>query len=347
MPKTESLPNLEERVPATQDDLPDLTGYRWLPRRITEYDCGTKAIGTFKVGQDQERTPGRDCFVYVTEGVNTYLDTHGVKEIEVPRYYTRFRVKFDTYVSEWTIGKYGVGVGITSYLLESAVRLANGKGHIDHDATTAVICDNYTFLVTGPRGVFIVDQMSIRTSHLSNSREPPAEVFNKIPGTEIRVPEESEVILNGLARFIDAVETYLDVPIESAERPSDDRHTLITESGQRMFASAGRLELFAKMKTDQSDLHGTYSHLLNEEEYTSTVDSNAFSHERGDRTNQGVVVGYLHNWETDEYIMGDDIAGLRSEVTYVCMAHRPEKYCHNDIQITQLRETVDSWEFNG
>lgn len=347
MPITSSLPEVEERVPTTKDDLPDLTGYKWLPRKITEYDCGTKAIGTYKVGQDQERTPGRDCFVYITEGVNTYLDAYGVKEIELPRYYTRFSDEFDTYVAEWTIGKYGVGVGITSYLLESAVRLANGKGHIGHDATTAVICDNDTFLVTGPRGAFIVDQMPIRTSHLNNSRDPPAEVFHEIPGTEISVPEESEVIRNGLARFIDAVESYLDVAIKSAERPSDNWHTLITESGQRMFASASRIELFARMETDQSDLHGTYSHSLNGEEYKSTVDSTAFSHERGDETIRGVVVGYLHNWERDEYIMGDGVAGLRSEVNYVCMNHRPEKYSHNDVQITRLEETVDSWEFSG
>jgi len=347
MSKTDSLPELEERVPATEDVLPDLRGYGWNTHSVTHFECGTQAVAPFKIGHEQEQTPGENGFVCITEGVNEYLDAHGVQELEIPQFYSRFAAEFDTFIDEWTIQDYGIGIGITSYDLKTAVRLANGKGHIDHDTTTVVLCDNQTFLITGPRGAFIVDQSPIRTSHLETRRDPPNDALWTIPETTISVPESSKHLRNGLIRFVDAVEEYTGVSLTDSGSPGDGKHTLITESGENIYAQKGRLELLDEMATDQSDLYRTYSHSLDGEEFTTSVDSSSFSHELRDETLRGIVIGYLPAWKRDEYIMGDGVAHLRLEIHYICMNSRPEKYSHYDIQFNRLEETVDSWDFTG
>jgi hypothetical protein len=62
---------------------------------------GTTAVTARKrLLEESEPLPDEDQFAYVISGLPEYLLAHGVREIDVPRYYSRFHDEFDPVVAE-------------------------------------------------------------------------------------------------------------------------------------------------------------------------------------------------------------------------------------------------------
>ena len=71
------------------NELPDLQRWEWKLYAPNTYECGTIAVTARKrLLEESEPLPGEDQFAYVISGLPEYLLAHGVREIDVPRYYT-------------------------------------------------------------------------------------------------------------------------------------------------------------------------------------------------------------------------------------------------------------------
>jgi hypothetical protein len=130
-----------------EDEPPDLQGWGWNTHHPREYDCGTTAATAWRQPTGEtESLPGEDRFAYVLTAPDEYLLTHGIREIDVPRYCCDFKDEFGIVITEWTIRRRGRALGIDATLLEQTVRLAEGKGRIDHDELSLYLCENRTLL---------------------------------------------------------------------------------------------------------------------------------------------------------------------------------------------------------
>lgn len=322
-----------------EDDLPDLQGWEWRLFNPYRYECGTHAVTAWKKPlEESEPLPGEDHFALVVANASEYLLTHGVREVDVPQYYSRFSDEFDPIVSSWTISRHGRAIGLNANQLESTVRLADGGGRINHDAVSVYLCDNDTLLAVGSRGAFIVDLTTLRRSRFD--RSPPDSAHVDING--FAIPEADPDLQRGLHRFIDIFNKHTDATLARHESIDDYSHVFVTEGGRDVHA-ASNLETLSRMFLDETRLRKTHAHRLGGEVYRSEWDEDTASHELGNETRLGVVVGFEHRWREQEYIMSGGIHELHSQAKYWCFKPRPDKYSHYDYQLMSLDENIDTF----
>jgi hypothetical protein len=322
-----------------EDELPDLHGWGWHFHQPRTYDCGTTAVTAWrKLTDETEPLPGEDRFAFVLTGAAEYLLTHGVREIDVPRYYSRFHDEFDPVVAEWTIRQRGRAVGIDANLLESTVRLAESKGRIDHDALSLYLCDNRTLLVTGARGAFLVDVTPLREWTLD--RTPPDSARIDIRGFD--VPEADPDYQRGLHQFVRIFNDHTDATLARYKRLADGKHVFVTGSGENVYAGS-QLRHLARMAVDETDLRRVHTYDLDGDTHQSVWDSETASHALGDETYLGVIVDFEHAWNEKEHIMSNSLFELRSKAKYWCFQPCPEKYSYYDFEVRSLDEDIETF----
>lgn len=332
-------PRSQHQTPNRTKHLPDLQGYGWKTHSLNCYDCGTTTVSPWQLpsADDYERVPG--TFECVTGDAANYLNDHGVRELDIPQYYSRFQDEFGSLVTKWTIEKRGIAIGVDANLLERAVRLANGKGHIDHDALEVHLCDTGTLFVAGTRGVFLVDQISLKQWDIDQT--PPDSAYIDIRGFPI--PETDTDFQRGLRRFIDAFEKYADPALDSFKHISDGKHVFQTDSGRAVYANRAVLNRLTNMTLDETDLYGTYTYTLNGKTYKSIWDGTTTVHDRGDETRRGIVLGYDHQWEEQKHIMSDTVYQLHSKCRYICLSFRPDMYDRYDFEVVCDEHDIDTF----
>jgi hypothetical protein len=324
---------------STLNALPDLQGWGWNLYAPTKYDCGTTTVTAWKkLSEESESLPGEDCFAYVISGLPEYLLAHGVREIDVPQYYSRFHDEFDPIVTEWTVERSGRALGIDPNLLTSAVRLAEGKGQIDHDVLSIYLCDNRTLVVCGSRGEFLVDVAPLFDRALE--RTPPESARVSINGFDI--PEASPAYQFALQRFIAIVDQHTETTLASYKAIRDRKHVFETAGGREVYVGS-ELPNLARMSTDETELRRVHTYDLDGETYQSVWDENTASYALGDETYLGTVVGFEHVWNEKEHIMSGGLFELQSKARYWCFQPRPDRYSHYDFQIQPIREVIDTF----
>lgn len=344
--ETDTQSRLEYRVPNSNAALPDIDGHGWKAHSPNRYDCGTTTVSSWQHSRqrpagERERVPG--TFECVTTNPADYLVAHGVRKLDIPKYYSRFHDEFEAVVTEWTVRKRGIAVGVDANLLERAVRLANGKGHIDHDTLAIYLCDNSTLFVAGARGVFIVDQIPLKRWHLDQT--PPDSASTPIRWFD--VPEADADYRRGLRRFIDAFEKYADASLASYDHLSDGTHIFRTTSERAVYVNRAVLTRLVGMALDETGLHDTYTHTLDGKTYESTWDETTTAYDIGDETRRGIVLGFDHCWYEQEYVMGNGVYQLHSQVRYVCLSFRPDMYEHYDFEVVYYEDDIDTFEPGG
>jgi len=195
----------EQYAIRSHDNLPDVNGFSAGVQRqngSTRYVDFERLVSPPGIKSERPENGEISCKA-VLSGVSSYVDRYGVSEIEVPRYYSRFD-EFDPILYKWTLESNSVGKGVGTFLLKGLVRMANGSGRIDSEKTRAIICENETLLVTGPRGTFFKDMSSISPRDVDI--EPPQSVYRDICGFSI--PEESEEKIAKLEQFINVINEY-------------------------------------------------------------------------------------------------------------------------------------------
>ena len=267
-----------------------------------------------------------------------YLLKYGTREIDVPRYYSRFHDEFEPVVSSWTIGGRGRAVGTNADDLERIVRLADGSGRIDHNEVSVYLCENDTLLAFGSRGAFIVDVSPLR--HSSFDRDPPESAHVNIG--QFAVPEADPDYQRGLRRFIEIFERHAEPTLTNYKRLSDGKHVFETDSGRDVYAGS-QLRHLARMIIDETELRGAYNYDLDGDTHQSVWDSETASHALGDETHLGTVVGFDHTWTEKDHIMSNTLFELQSKVKYWCFQPRPEQYSHFDFQVGSLDEMIDTF----
>jgi hypothetical protein len=324
---------------ADATELPDLHGWEWELYAPNIYECGTTAVtARKKLLEESESLPGEDRFAYVISGFPEYLLDHGIREIDVPRYYSRFHSEFDPVVAEWTIERYGKALGIDANLLEWTVRLAEGKGHIDHDALSVYLCDNRTLAVAGSRGAFLVDVAPLKQRALN--RTPPAAERVDIHG--FAIPEADPDYQRGLRRFIEIFERHAEPTLASYKHLSDGKHVFETDTSRDVYVGP-HLRHLARMAVDETELRGVYNYDLDSDTHQSVWDNETASHAFGDETHLGTVVGFEHVWHEKEHIMSNALFELQSKAKYWCFQPRPERYSYFDFQVGSLDEKIDTF----
>ncbi|WP_273837847.1 hypothetical protein [Halococcus sp. PRR34] len=321
------------------NELPDLQGWEWKLYAPNTYECGTTAVTARKrLLEESESLPGEDRFAYVISGLAEYLLAHGVCEIAVPQYYSRFHDEFDPVIAEWTIERHGSALGIDANLLEWTVRLAEGKGRIDHDALSVYLCDNRTLVVTGSRGAFLVDVAPLKQRSLDQT-PPPAE---RVDIHGFVVPEADPDHQRGLRRFIEIFDRHAEPTLTSYKHLSDGKHVFETDTGRDVYAGS-QLRHLARMTVDETDLRGAYNYDLDGDTHQSVWDSETASHALGDETHLGTVVGFEHIWTEKEHIMSNTLFELQSKAKYWCFQPRPQRYSHFDFQVGSLDGKIDTF----
>lgn len=327
----------------TEDELPDLQGWEWKLYDPLHYDCGTRAVAAWRKPMDEsERLPGEDRFAFVFANASEYLLKYGTREIDVPRYYSRFHDEFEPVVSSWTIGGRGRAVGINADDLEMTVRLADGSGRIDHNEVSVYLCENDTLLAYGSRGAFIVDVSPLR--HSSLDRDPPESAHVDIAGFEI--PEADPDLQRGLHRFIKIFNRHSDTTLAHYDSISDGKHVFVAEGGRNVYAGS-QLNTFAQLTLDETQLRRVHTYDLDGETYQSEWNKNTATHSIGEETRLGTVVGFEHRWNEQEYIMSGGIHELHSQARYWCFKPQPDKYSHYDFQLMSLDESIDIFDPNS
>jgi hypothetical protein len=320
-------------------ELPDLQGWEWKLYAPNTYECGTTAVTARKrLLEESEPLPGEDQFACVISGLPEYLLAHGVREIDVPQYYSRFHDEFNPVIAEWTIERHGSALGIDANLLEWTVRLAEGEGHIDHDALSVFLCDNRTLAVAGSRGAFLVDVAPLKQRALD--RTPPAAEQVDIQG--FAIPEADPGYQRGLRRFIEIFERHAEPTLASYKHLSDGKHVFETDTGRDVYAGS-QLHHLARMTVDETELRGAYNYDLDGDTHQSVWDGENASHALGDETHLGTVVGFEHTWTEKEHIMSNTLFELQSKAKYWCFQPRPEQYSHFDFQVGSLDEKIDTF----
>jgi len=322
-----------------ENELPDLQGWGWNIHKPHRYDCGTTAVTAWrKLTDEKEPLPGEDRFAFVLTDPAEYLFAHGVREVDVPRYYSRFQDEFEAVVAEWTIQRHGRAVGIDAGMLERTVRLAEGKGRIDHDTLSVYLCDNCTLFVTGSRGAFIVDPTMLKAHTLD--RTPPDSARVDIEG--FGVPEADPEYQRGLRRFVGIFEEHTDASLARYKRIGDGKHVFETDSGEDVYAGASMRHL-ARMTVDETELRRVHTYDLDDHTYQSVWDSETTDHALGDETYLGVVVGFEHAWNEKEHIMSGGLFELQSQAKYWCFQPQPEKYSYYDFRVGSVEGTIDTF----
>lgn len=326
-----------------EDELPDLQGWGWNIHKPHRYDCGTTAVTAWrKLTDEKEPLPGEERFAFVLTDPAEYLLAHGVREIDVPRYYSRFRKEFDPVVAEWTIRRRGRAIGIDAGNLERTVRLAEGKGRIDHDALSLYLCDNCTLFVDGSRGAFIVDPMMLKMHTLG--RTPPDSARVDIEG--FAVPEADPDYQRGLRRFVRIFEKHTDASLARYNCLADGKHVFETDSGEDVYAGP-EIQHLARMAVDETELRRVHTYDLDGDTYQSVWDSETADHALGDETHLGVVVGFEHVWNEKEHIMSNTLYELQSTAKYWCFQSQPENYSYYDFRVGSVDETIDTFANEG
>jgi hypothetical protein len=320
-------------------ELPDLQGWGCKFHQPYTYDCGTTAVTAWrKPADEKESLPGEDRFAYIFTDSAEYLLAHGVREIDVPRYYSRFHDEFEPIVAEWTVRQRARAVGIDAGLLERTVRLAEGKGRIDHDALSLYLCDNCTLLVTGSRGEFLVDVTLLKDWTLD--RTPPDSAYIDIRGFDI--PEADPDYQRGLDRFVRIFEEHADTTLARYKHLGDGKHIFETSDGENVYAGT-QLRSLARMTIDETELRRVHTYDLDGETHQSVWDSETASHALGEKTRLGTVVGFEHAWNEKEHIMSNTLFELQSKARYWCFQPRPEKYSYYDFKIRSLDEKINAF----
>jgi hypothetical protein len=320
-------------------ELPDLHGWGWNSHSPLHYDCGTTAVTAWRQPADEtEPAPGEDRFAYVFTDPAEYLLAHGVREIGVPQYYSRFRDEFEPVVAEWTIRRHGRAVGVDAGLLERTVRLAEGKGRIDHDALSLYLCDNCTLLVTGSRGAFLVDVTPLKRRTLD--RTPPDST--RIDVDDFAVPEADPDYQLGLRRFVTIFEEHTNATLARYKHSADGKHVFETSDGEDVYAGQ-KLQDLARMVVDETELRRVHTYDLNGKTHQSVWDSDTATRVLNEQTRLGAVVGFEHAWNQKEHIMSNSLFELQSQARYWCFQPRPEMYSYYDFEIRSLDENIDTF----
>jgi hypothetical protein len=327
------------RSVVNRSELPDLQGWGWNSHSPLHYECGTTAVTAWRKPADEiESTPGEDQFAYLFTDPAEYLLAHGVREIDVPQYYSRFNDEFEPVVAEWTIRRRGRAVGIDAGLLERTVRLAEGKGRIDHDALSLYLCDNCTLLVTGSRGAFLVAVTPLRQRTLD--RTPPDAVRIDMEG--FAIPEADADYQRGLRRFMTIFEECTDATLARYKHIADDKHVFETGDGEDVYAGP-QLRHLARMAVDETELRRVHTYGLNGKTHQSVWDSDTATRVLNEQTRLGTVVGFEHAWNEKEHIMSNSLFELQSQARYWCFQPRPEMYSYCDFEIRSLDENIDTF----
>jgi len=342
MPENTATANPQYRTPQRQEDLPEIAGYGWELHHYNHYDCGTTTVNPWRKRSidNADQTPGEDSFECVIANAAAYLEANGIQELDVPQYYSRFHEEFEPVIAEWTVRKHGIAIGVNSTLLELAVRLANGKGRINHTSLEVHLCEDNHLFVAGNRGVFLVDLWPLKAHSLNV--EPPVAAYTEIQGFDI--PEDDPDLQEGLRRFIHLFNEYADTTLESYESAGDSRHTFQTKDGDAVYANAFMLKRLAGMVLDERDCHGSYSYEYDDTTYSSTWDETTAEYAIGEEHFRGIVIGYEHRWREEDYVMGNELYQLHSEIRYVCLDFQPEKYSHYDVRVVTVEEDIDTFE---
>ena len=323
----------------SEDELPDLQGWEWRLFDPLRYECGTSAVTAWRKPLDEsEPLPGEDRFAFVVANAAEYLLAHGVREIDVPQYYSRFHDEFEPVVSSWTIARHGRALGVDTTLLEATVRLADGDGRIDHDALSIYLCENDTLLAFGSRGAFLVDVCPLK--HSDVDREPSESAHVDIG--RFAIPEADPNFQRGLRRFIDIFDEHAPATLSRYKYISDGKHVFETESGRDVYAGSPLRQL-SRMVVDETELRRVHTYDLDGDTYQSDWNEHTASHALGDETRLGVVVGFEHRWNEKEYIMSGGIHELQSQAHYWCFRPQPEKYDYYDFQVMSIDEDIDTF----
>ena len=342
MPENTATANPQYRTPQRQEDLPEIEGFGWEFHSYNHYDCGTTTVSPWRrpsIG-DAEQTPGENSFECIIANPAVYLEANGVRELDVPQYYSRFHDGFDPVVTEWTVREHGIAVGVDATLLELAVRLVNGKGRINHDALEVHLCETDKLFVAGERGVFLVDLWPLRKNALEVA--PPAAAHTEI--RDLDIPEDDPDLQEGLRRFIDVFNEYAETMIAAYDSPSDGRHTFTTATGDAVYANSSMLRRLASMAVDERDCYSTYTYEYDDDTYSSTWDETTTEYDIGDEHLRGIVIGYDHRWYEQDYVMENDLYQLHSEIRYICLDLQPEKYPHYDVRVVTVEEDIDAFD---
>ena len=342
MPENTAIANPRYRTPRRQKDLPEITGYGWELHQYNHYDCGTTTVSPWRRPSvdDVEQIPGENSFECVIANAAAYLEANGIRELDIPQYYSRFPDDFEPVITEWTVREHAVAIGLNATLLELGVRLANGKGRIDHDLLEVHLCEDNRLLIAGKRGVFLVDLWPLKDWNLDD--DPPAAAYTEIRGFDI--PEEDPVLQEGLRRFIDVFNEYADTTLASYDSPSDGRHTFQTAEGANVYANNSMLKRLVSVALDEHDCRGTYTYEWDGTTYSSTWDEDTAEYAVGDEHHRGIIIGYEHRWREEDYVMGDELYQLHSEIRYVCLDLQPERYSHYDVRVVTVEEDIDTFE---
>lgn len=244
-------------------DYPDVESCGFDDFAPIRYDCGTTTVEATYYKHREGRPPlSTNEFEYVVDSVESYLDVHGVETISVPAYYSEFD-EFEPVVSEWTATGRGVAKGISQRVLEGAVRLADGGGHINHDALSVTLGDDGKFLVNGERGAFLVEQVTLK-ERATDEIERPATEYDTVGG--LLVLEGNETAREGLRRFISIFNFYTDAKLVKYEGLYDGKHVYKTDSGDNVYVN--KPQRLAEAEQVLEEVAG---------EYTYTVDCQTFN----------------------------------------------------------------------
>lgn len=339
------IEDAEEFAFGAESNLPDIPGITWGLRRRTGKTVTVDGdeLST-PAGVDSERPPnGEYPADAILSGVSHYLDTYGETLVEIPDYYSRF-TDFSPIVAQWTVGHKSVGLGLGPNLLRGLVRLANGKGRIDHELTNVVVCKNATVLATGPRGAFVTDCWTISPERTDDS--PPESAYHTIRGFSI--PEEAKPRRELIDRLLVAFETHTPFSVEAYEYDRENaNHQFQTEGGLR-FRPHGSALRNARPK---EEILGTKETTIRGEDYEVDIEAADIETDVGDpqvytTTSRAVVVGYSFEWVPQEYVFSGGIRCLDATVTTISLQYPTESDEGDllDYRVLQDNQTVESFD---
>jgi hypothetical protein len=326
------LGSIEQYETGTLDtDLfPDIKGYNWeaLPTRYGQIEAmewwRPSPLPTFQEDsrEDPENIPGSGGIII--NGAKEYLREHALTEIDLPKYYTQFEDEVGS-VFRWSVD------GVTHIdwgQIERAVRLSNGAGRIDTATTRLVLCDTGDFIITGPRGCFLVEGFNSSYARQEYALpEPPDEAVVEIDG--LSIPEESPKMQDALRRWVRLMKlSGLSPPVAHCQLIAEDTscgggkvaHRFNTAADDDVEITANDLKIVDSQRESRDAVEGLHQFERPSRDddtlYTAFIDD--LPGEIGDsvtvqrdkdqwrrgETISGIISGYRSDWKVEKRVYG-------------------------------------------
>ncbi|WP_139171183.1 hypothetical protein [Halorientalis regularis] len=318
-PSSFSLPGTADQYckhTLDRDLLPDIEGFDW--EVAPEQEGPAEILDLWRLNPksfwdtdiDHERIPGNSG-IFI-DGARDYLKKYTLTEIEIPRYYSRFEEEFEHQYRWSADGK----CWLSPQFLRRCVRLSNGSGRIDAEATTAFLCSPGTIIVTGPRGAFRCElpDAAHTVSHDGSIPKPPTEeVKHTIDGLD--VPEEHPRLRTGFERWTALVNEY--DPSE-AYTEFNVGHEIRLASGAVTTLNANHLRLLEDCNNDIDAVRGTHKFIHEGDSYRVSVGPEDLpgaigveatvepdtdqDHYKTQDPVTGIIAGYRLRWTEQDHI---------------------------------------------